>query len=620
MRCLIFSLLLATSLAAQDRRDVAVFFPVAEYSGDWQPLPGAIPECRNIAADLEQLYGFNTEVLPNLTKTGIEDKLAELAARRYGPQDQLLLFFSMHGHFDEAGDGGCLVPYKGLGDDPTARSWLLHTTLRYLVSRIPCEHVLLVLDACYSGTFGGAKSRPDAAAGSDCQTRLQNALSRKSRLYLTAGGKEKVPADSDFARRWRSALGGRGGSDGLLTFPELQAQLSEATPTPKWGSFSGDLGGGFVFVLKEGCDAGANAATSTPAPRDADLAAIETARRQNTEADWQFYLDSWPKGRYRAEAQQGLYRLQEDRVWQTASRLNTPAAYQNYQSIYCPGGRYCTEAAQRASAPAPATSLAIEDNPADPMALIRGGSFQMGSTDGAPDEQPVHTVTLSDFYIAKQEVTVAEFKAFIDATGYKTDAEKEGLSRIYRGNVWVEQTGINWKCDARGNLRPSGEYNHPVLHVSWNDAMAYCRWLSKKTGLSYRLPTEAEWEYAAGNGSAHTRWAGTDKDSELLRFTNSSGNQDGFVYTAPAGNFQPNVFGLRNMSGNVWEWCSDWGGSYSSKAQNDPVGPLSGSARIIRGGSWQFSAAQCRVTARLSNGPSHRSGDIGFRVAASRTQ
>jgi Caspase domain len=133
---LLATMVFSIDATAQARKDIAVFFPVTEYKGSkvWQPLPRTTDECTNIAGDLSNLYGFETEVLTNRTKNQIEDKLAALSLLKYGPQDQLLLFFSMHGYFDEAGEGGSLVPYGGLDNDPSARTWLLHSTLRYLVS------------------------------------------------------------------------------------------------------------------------------------------------------------------------------------------------------------------------------------------------------------------------------------------------------------------------------------------------------------------------------------------------------------------------------------------------------------------------------------------------------
>jgi formylglycine-generating enzyme required for sulfatase activity len=602
-----------TAAAAQTRQDIAVFFPVTTYKGSkvWQPLPRTTEECTNIAGDLSDLYGFKTEVLANQTVSQIEDKLAALALLKYGPKDQLLLFFSMHGYFDEAGEGGCLVPFGGLDNDPSIRTWLLHSKLRHLVSSIPCEHILVCIDACYSGTFGGTKGMPNEVPGPDCTAKINNALNRKSRLYLTAGGKETVPADSDFARRWRSALGGKGGEDGLLTFTELQLQLNEANPTPKGGDFTGHLGGSFVFVPKNGCGA--------PTPKvvaDPETAACQSARRQNSLDAWDYYIGTYcpenRKGRYCSEAH-------EERAWLWACKSDTKAAYQIFLDTY-PESRHKSEAEKKIKPTIPKS---------DPMLLITGGTFQMGSTEN-DNEKPVHTVKVSDFYLGKYEVTVAEFRAFAEDKNYQTDAEKENYSWFYT-TEWVKKEGINWRHDAEGN---AAEDNHPVLHVSWNDAVAYCAWLSEKTGLRYRLPTEAEWEYAAGNGNQHTKYSwGNDDPSgknggnvadESKRpsdgvgwSTKFEGYNDGYWFTAPVGSYNPNTLGLYDMTGNVWEWCSDWYGAdyYKNSPATNPTGPTSGSDRVVRGGSWYNAPRDCRVANRYGNTPGGRYGSVGFRLA-----
>lgn len=266
------------------------------------------------------------------------------------------------------------------------------------------------------------------------------------------------------------------------------------------------------------------------------------------------------------------------------------------------------------------------------MVLVRGGSFQMGSNDGESDERPIHTVRISGFYLSKYEVTVEEFKQFIDATGYQTDADKSEGSNIWNGKVWEKKSGVNWKNDAEGKLRPGFEYKHPVIHVSWNDATAYCKWLSEKTGLAYRLPTEAEWEYAAGNGSKHTKYSwgnaspsgkqggNVADETAKSKFSNWSifeDYNDGFVYTAPVGWFAANELGLFDMSGNAWEWCQDWYSSsyYSTSPSSNPPGPNTGSNRIHRGGSWLGKPAYLHVTYRDGYTPDGRSGLLGFRIA-----
>lgn len=248
---------------------------------------------------------------------------------------------------------------------------------------------------------------------------------------------------------------------------------------------------------------------------------------------------------------------------------------------------------------------------------IPGGTFTMGSntSDAESDETP-HTVTVGSFEMMQHEVTVAEFKAFIAATGYQTDADKrtgDYGSRIWTGTTWEKKDNVNWTCDVKGNPRPASEDNHPVIHVSWNDAVAYANWLSEQTGRTWRLPTEAEWEYAAKGGETYTYAGSNDINAVAWYWDNASKT------THPVGQKKPNGYGLYDMTGNVWEWCSDWYSSdyYKSSPNDNPKGPATGSYRIIRGGAWSNNAVYCRASARLNSGPSNRSHDIGFRLLSS---
>lgn len=210
----------------------------------------------------------------------------------------------------------------------------------------------------------------------------------------------------------------------------------------------------------------------------------------------------------------------------------------------------------------------------------------MGSNDGNANEKPVHQVTLNNYYIGKYEVTLAQFKAFIEDSGYNTDAEKGtgGYgSYIWENGNWNNKDGINWRHDVNGKLQ--SDDRHPVIHISWNDAMEFCKWLSSKTGKNFTLPTEAEWEYAArgGNKSKGYQYAGSNEIGSVAWHSDNSGYK-----THPVGLKQANELGLYDMSGNVWEWCSDWYGEnyYANSPANNPKGPDAGSLRVLRGGSW----------------------------------
>jgi sulfatase modifying factor 1 len=240
------------------------------------------------------------------------------------------------------------------------------------------------------------------------------------------------------------------------------------------------------------------------------------------------------------------------------------------------------------------------------MVRIDGGDFMMGSETGQPDEKPVHSVRVNPFYIGRTEVTLAQWQRFIDDTGYVTLAEKGhgGLVRTKKGLEYKRDA--NWK-----NSYSIQTDNHPVVLVDWHDADAFCKWLSNKTGLSYRLPTEAEWEFACRGGTTGDYYA--DLDSIAWYEYNSNGSSH------PVGEKQPNAYGLYDMLGNVWEWCRDRYDKdfYSSGPAIDPKGPGAGKQRINRGGSWCSKPHRVRVSFRKHNPPGFRFYRLGFRVARS---
>ncbi len=249
---------------------------------------------------------------------------------------------------------------------------------------------------------------------------------------------------------------------------------------------------------------------------------------------------------------------------------------------------------------------------------VAGGTFKMGSkdTEAREDETNIHEVKVGDFYIGKFEVTVAQFKSFVEIAGYQTEAERIGKSYIYTGS-WKNMKGINWRHDARGNLRPTSEYDHPVIHVSWNDALAYCKWLSEQTKKSFRLLSEAEWEFAARGGTQNknTKYSGSNNIDEIAWYITSSADKGTF----PVGTKKPNQLGIHDLSGNVYEWCGDWYDSeyYLNSPTDNPKGVPSGISRVVRGGSWHDAAEKNRLASRFNGSPAYCGYNIGFRVARS---
>jgi len=266
------------------------------------------------------------------------------------------------------------------------------------------------------------------------------------------------------------------------------------------------------------------------------------------------YLKAYPKGRY------------VDDVNKTKAELEAQAEKPEQPPTTQPSGSAITVTANGVSFV---------------MKRVAGGTFQMGATseqgsDAYDDEKPVHSVTVSTFYMGETEVTQALWKAVMGSNP------------------------SNWKGD-----------NLPVETVSWNDCQEFIRKLNSLTGRSFRLPTEAEWEFAArgGSRSGGTKYAGSNSIGSVAWYDDNSGSK-----THSVKGKSPNELGLYDMSGNVWEWCGDWYGDYGSGSQTNPKGPSSGSRRVLRGGGWDISARYCRVSSRSYCGPDGRFIDLGFRL------
>jgi formylglycine-generating enzyme required for sulfatase activity len=262
-----------------------------------------------------------------------------------------------------------------------------------------------------------------------------------------------------------------------------------------------------------------------------------------------------------------------------------------------------------------------------PTVHVEGGTFRMGSTDGShANEGPVRNVTVSSFRIAQTETTVEQFRSFVSATGYLTDAETSDGGFVWTGTEWERRADATWR-----NPYLEQTDTHPVVLVSWFDAVAYANWLSAQDGLSpayrvrgrdvtwnreangWRLPTEAEWEFAARGGTRSEGfvYAGGDDADAVAWYDGNSGNS-----TRPAGEQQANELGLYDMSGNVLEWVWDWRGEYRASTETDPAGPSSGEDRVIRGGSWAFDASFLRSTNRSHVTPLW-DNHVGFRLVRS---
>lgn len=289
--------------------------------------------------------------------------------------------------------------------------------------------------------------------------------------------------------------------------------------------------------------------------------------------------------------------------------------------------------------------------------LIPAGEFMMGSDASAEtfaktypqyerkrflelgDEAPVHKVRITRaFYLGQHEVTVGQFRRFLQASGYQPESEADG-SGGYGYNPAYDPA-LSVRGDAFEGRNPkyswrnpgfSQDDDHPVVNVTWNDALAMCKWLSQAEGKTYRLPTEAEWEYAARAGTSTQYYTGDDPQS-LLGAANifdadaaknwgrwssyALAGHDDFAFTSPVGSFAPNAFGLYDMHGNAWEWTADWHDDhyYANSPLNDPQGPATGNVRVRRGGSWHTWSFYARSSYRNWNAPDTRYTLVGMRL------
>ena len=290
--------------------------------------------------------------------------------------------------------------------------------------------------------------------------------------------------------------------------------------------------------------------------------------------------------------------------------------------------------------PPPASSREVQNE----QVFIPGGVFTMGTDDAIlpqDGEGPARRVEVSSFYLDKYEVSNAEFTKFVKETGFTSEAEtfgnsfvldkllpEEVLSEITQAVAsapwWLPVDGASWRHPEGKGSSIDTRMDHPVVHVSWNDALAFCHWAGK------RLPTEAEWEYAARGGLENRLFPWGNKANPRGEhwmniwqgeFPEENTEEDGFIGTAPVDSYKPNKYGFYNMAGNVWEWTSDWWTvRHSRDFQVDPTGPKSGSDKVKKGGSYICHPQYCyryRCAARSQNSPDSSASNLGTRCAKS---
>ncbi len=621
-------------------------------------LHNAVKDAETFIDILTEMYQFKAEHVTRLFNEQATRKniLAQLRAyiRKIQPEDNLLIYYSGHGINDHHLDEGYWMPVDVEVDD--FDDCVPHGRIIKLLKAIRSRHTLLIIDSCFSGEFLRERGSETVEAPDE---------NIPSRYAITSGRDEPVsdgrPGDhSPFAHNLLFFL--RENQERKLAARILFEKLKNATANnakqiPHFGKIFGtnDKGGQFFFHRKGNDEQDWQAAKTEntldayrlyqslhPQGKYVEQAEIiiqhfdeekawQTAKRQNTIPAFYQYRSDYPDGKYTKEALQAIEQLEEAHTWQMAQWQNSVVAYENYKHKF-PKGKHVEEAQQKIEELLAYYSSALPSEPPKPQLLptnpgkppgiedlvfVAGGSFLMGCTSEQQDcqdqEKPVHKVTIPGFYLSKYPVTKEQFIVFLN--------EIESAVKITGNDVLYQDKAI-FSLDSTSRIfyrnsrfQVTAQYEkHPVNFVSWYGAIAYCKWLSNKTGLSFRLPSEAEWEYAArgGNRSKGYQYAGSNNLDEVGWYKENSKND-----THPVGQKKANELGLFDMSGNVWEWCADhWHDNYDGAPEDGSVW-LGGndSRRVLRGGSCFINSADFRVAFRNWFNPGFWFNSFGFRVA-----
>jgi len=606
-------------------KSYALVIGASDYTNGWPKLPGVKDDTQAVTKALEA-QGFGVTLLNNPDGLKLYSALKRFIGQ-YGQDrdNRLLIYFAGHGYTlkpDAERQLGYLVPVDAPLDDRDhagfVESALSMETLEGLAKQIQSKHALFVFDACFSGSFFKMRAAPEAIALKTTQP---------VRQFITSGSADQqVPDVSVFRKQFVGGINGEAdlNRDGYVTGSELGSFLedtvtnySRRTQTPQYGKIRerGLDQGDFVFQLAKVDDtAGWRIVAGPAAPKPDDLDLGDLARDDKVRSDWKAWQAKMQAAFDKVKGYQG-------------SADNQAKAWARFLAAYPQDNPYSDDderlrtAAQQAKSEAEKqpTRVAMATPPqslgtaragqtfkdcADcpEMMVIPAGSFDMGSSDGRSDEKPVHRVSISKFALGKTEVTNGEYRKF------RPD---------HRGG------------DYQGNSLDGDD--QPVVNVSWEDANAYVDWLSRKTGQRYRLPSEAEWEYAARAGTASKWiWSGDEnggcQDANLAdqsaksafsNFTWASSCRDGYAVTAPVGRLRANSFGLYDMIGNVWEWTEDCYHDSYSGAPTDGEAWTSGRCdnRVLRGASWYYKPTLARSAYRIRYSPGVRSNSFGFRLA-----
>jgi formylglycine-generating enzyme required for sulfatase activity len=611
-------------------RQLAVVIGIDRYK-EWPSLRNAVSEAKSVKQVLADRYVID-EFLElyddQATASAIRKTFTEILPSKLGSRDSLLVFYAGHGFTDTTGTGFWIAG-DGSKDVLAQNNWIPNQQIRNMISRLKAQRILILADACFSGDLlnvsRGAAPTIDSAY-------YRKALQLQARQVLTSGSSESVPDDSEFGHQLLNILARNDQPliDPISMYERLRLGVTRTMPL--LGTLPGnEEGSSFALFLKPSSgESGSRTATSS-APSDQAAPSLTIARARgslvvNNTSKGELFIDGVKMGDLPAGARSTITNL-ETGIHRVEIKYSADSLEVSSVQI---GEGLTEEIAFSWTKPRPKPEATV----VLPSSFVRipGGKFSMGAAKSdqskSSDELPQHAVTLSPFEMCAYEVTVGEFRSFIAASGYKTQAEREGGGWIWE-DKWSRKRDATWE-----NTYFSQTDDSPVVLVTWNDAIVYCNWLSSQVGLKpayaiqdgnvswdmkangFRLPTEAEWEYAArgGNKLGTKTYPGSNALGDVAWFYGNAG-----MKTHPIGKKKPNEIGLFDMSGNAWEWCWDWYDSsyYSDSPASDPTGPKYGSGRVIRGGAWIAGPEKgfMRSVDRNNSGSSRPDYSIGFRIA-----
>jgi formylglycine-generating enzyme required for sulfatase activity len=568
----------------------------------WPPKPNAVQDARDVSWELRRL-NFSVILLTDPTADELKVALGQFVQKEGKEIEQgLVFYYSGHSQTFTLKDGqkvGWIIPKNAPLPEKNRQEFMGKAvstdTIAAMAGQIQSKHLLFLFDTSFS--TDKFHRQPTALKIIDDKSMLP------VRQFIAAGNSDEFIAEERVFKQF--LLQGLKGDadiihDGVVSGSELGIYLSNRVSKvtgerlhPQFGGLiaSDNNNGDFVFrLIKRPLQIARLFVEPKPASAKIQVMNIIPKFEQGMELK---------PGKYHLHVSAQGYETVEQRIRLKAGEDRTMKIQ------------------------LPVEKEALTNSLGMRFIRIRPGSFIMGSPKTEPgrlsDEIPHRIKLTKHFFMQQTEVTIRQFNQFVQSTGYRTEVEEGGGCWITdSSNRWRQKPGTSWKKPGWVPL----DDDLPVLCITWNDAVTFTRWLSKKENRIYRLPTEAQWEYAGRAGTSTPFSTGRCLSTDAANYAKIDHKyhycttifHENRYRPIKAGSLAPNSWKLSNMHGNVSEWCRDWYGFYQSDNSTDPIGPISGNERVIRGGHWRAKSSECRLAKRMRFPPKIASDVIGFRL------